>query len=115
DRGLAAAAARLPLPAALLHPGRADRLGEGMSRRASLSAAGGGLVGGLDALLHLVVRLVWLNLWWTLLTLRGGIVLGLGPAGVGAQAVASAWARGERDVDVRATMCARWRSRRRPA
>src|SRR5699024_12164744 len=75
DRGLAPAAAHLPVPAALLHPGRADRLGEGM--RPGATAGGAGLIGGLDALLHLAVQLVWLNLWWSLLTLRGGIVLGL--------------------------------------
>mgnify|MGYP003787090363 CR=1 FL=1 len=86
-----------------------------MSPRTSGTGLGGGLLSGVDALLHLAVQLVWLNLWWTLLTLRGGIVLGLGPASVGAHAVASAWARGERDVDVRATMCARWRAHRRPA
>ena len=86
-----------------------------MSSRGWGSTAGGGLLGGVDALLRFVVQLVWLNLWWTLLTLRGGIVLGLGPASVGAHAVASAWARGERDVDVRGTMCARWREHRRPA
>lgn len=79
------------------------------------SADGGGLLGGLDALLRCAVRLVWLNLWWSLLTLRGGIVLGLGPASVGAHAVATAWARGERDVEVRDTMCAAWRAHRRPA
>lgn len=86
-----------------------------MSPRTSGTTLGGGLLGGVDALLHLAVQLVWLNLWWTLLTLRGGIVLGLGPASVGAHAVASAWARGEREVDVRGTMCARWRAHRRPA
>ena len=86
-----------------------------MSPRTSGTGLGGGLLSGVDALLHLAVQLVWLNLWWTLLTLRGGVVLGLGPASVGAHAVASAWARGERDVDVRATMCARWRAHRRPA
>ena len=80
-----------------------------MSLRRWGSTAGGGLLGGVDALLRFVVQLVWLNLWWTLLTLRGGIVLGVGPASVGAHAVASAWARGERDVDVRGTMCARRR------
>lgn len=84
-------------------------------RTSGRSVGGSGLLGGFDALLHLAVQLVWLNLWWTLLTLRGGIVLGLGPATVGAHAVASAWARGEPDVDVRVTMCARWREHRRPA
>jgi len=76
---------------------------------------GSGLLGGVDALVHRAVQLVWLNLWWTLLTLRGGVVLGLGPATVGAHAVASAWARGEQDVDVRSVMCARRRAHRRPA
>ncbi|MGP4917124.1 YesL family protein [Brachybacterium tyrofermentans] len=65
---------------------------------------------GLDALAHRVVQLVWLNLWWSALTLLGGIVLGIGPASVGAHAVASAWARGEPDVDVPRTMWAHWRS-----
>ena len=83
--------------------------------RPGATAGGAGLIGGLDALLHLAVQLVWLNLWWSLLTLRGGIVLGLGPATVGAHAVASAWARGERDVSVPDVMRARWRERRRPA
>ncbi|HEX7350220.1 DUF624 domain-containing protein, partial [Brachybacterium sp.] len=78
-------------------------------------SVGSGLLGGLDALVHRAVQLVWLNLWWTLLTLRGGIVLGIGPAAVGAHAVASAWARGEQEVDVRSIMCARRRMHRRPA
>lgn len=65
---------------------------------------------GLDALVHRVVQLVWLNLWWSALTLLGGIVLGIGPASVGAHAVASAWARGEQDVDAPRTMWAHWRS-----
>ncbi|ATG53813.1 hypothetical protein CFK41_02725 [Brachybacterium ginsengisoli] len=77
--------------------------------------AAGALVGGLDALLRRAVQLVWLNLWWTLFTLRGGILLGIGPATVGAHAVASAWARGEREVDVRGTMSACWHRHRRLA
>src|SRR5690606_31135149 len=116
DRGLAAAAAHLPLPAALLHPGRADRLGEGM--RGSTGGHGGAdtrLLEGLDDLLRRAVQLVWLNLWWALFTLRGAIVLGIGPATVGAHAVASAWARGEREVDVPRTMGESWRRHRRPA
>lgn len=87
-----------------------------MSPRAGgMTGAGTGLLGGLDGLLHRAVQLVWLNLWWVLFTLRGGIVLGLGPATVGAHAVASAWARGEREVDVPRTMGASWRQHRRPA
>lgn len=74
-----------------------------------------GLLGGLDDLLHRAVQLVWLNLWWALFTLRGAIVLGIGPATVGAHAVASAWARGEREVDVPRTMGESWRRHRRPA
>ena len=74
-----------------------------------------GLLSGLDDLLHRAVQLVWLNLWWALYTLRGGIVLGIGPATVGAHAVASAWARGEREVDVPRTMGESWRRHRRPA
>ncbi|WP_193106760.1 YesL family protein [Brachybacterium sp. FME24] len=65
---------------------------------------------GLDALVHRLVQLVWLNLWWSGLTLLGGVVLGIGPASVGAHAVASAWARGDQDVDVPRTMWAQWRS-----
>lgn len=65
---------------------------------------------GLEALVHRAVQLVWLNLWWSALTLLGGIVLGIGPASVGAHAVASAWARGDQDVDVPRTMWAHWRS-----
>lgn len=80
-----------------------------------MSTRGSGLPGVVDALVHRAVQLVWLNLWWTLLTLRGGIVLGLGPATVGAHAVASAWARGEQDVEVRSVMCASWRTHGRTA
>ena len=36
------------------------------------------LLEGLDDLLRRAVQLVWLNLWWVLFTLRGGIVLGIG-------------------------------------
>lgn len=79
------------------------------------AGTGAGLLGGIDDLLHRAVQLVWLNLWWTLFTLRGGILLGIGPATVGAHAVASAWARGEREVDVPRTMADRWRRHRRPA
>jgi uncharacterized membrane protein YesL len=87
-----------------------------MSRRGGATAgASTGLLGGLDGLLHRAVQLVWLNLWWTLFTLRGGILLGIGPATVGAHAVASAWARSEEDVDVPRTMADRWRRTRRPA
>ena len=76
------------------------------------AGANGGLrpLAGLDALVHRIVQLVWLNLWWTLLTLLGGIVLGIGPASVGAHAVASAGARGDQDIDVPRTMWAQWRT-----
>lgn len=77
--------------------------------------AGTRLLEGLDDLLRRAVQLVWLNLWWVLFTLRGGIVLGIGPATVGAHAVASAWARGDREVDVLRTMTECWRRHRRPA
>lgn len=42
------------------------------------------LLAGIDVALAWVVRLVWLNLWWLLLSLAGGIVLGVGPATVAA-------------------------------
>src|SRR5690625_5044864 len=42
---------------------------------------------GIDSLLHWIVRLVWLNVWWMALTLLGGIVLGIGTA-----TVAAGWA-----------------------
>lgn len=64
---------------------------------------------GLDTLLHWVVRLVWLNFWWTALTLLGGIVLGLGPATLAAHTIGERWARGERDLPVGRVMWAQWR------
>lgn len=68
-----------------------------------------GLLAGIDVALAWVVRLVWLNLWWLLLSLAGGIVLGVGPATVAAHEVASTWVRG-RDVDsVPRSMASTWR------
>ena len=49
-----------------------------------------GPLAGFEHLLLWAVRLVWLNFWWTLLTVLGGIVLGVGPATVAAHTVATA-------------------------
>lgn len=68
------------------------------------------LIAGLDALLRGVVALVWLNLWWTLLTLLGGIVLGIGPATVAAHTVATRWLRGDHELPVARTMITQWRA-----
>lgn len=62
-----------------------------------------------DSVVQWGVRLVWLNLWWSLLTLLGGVVFGIGPATIAAHAVASRWLRGETDLPVAATMWAHWR------
>lgn len=69
-----------------------------------------GPLAGLDALLVWVVRAVWLNFWWLLLSLVGGVILGIGPATAAAHTVAAAWIRGEQDVSVPRTMWASWRS-----
>lgn len=75
----------------------------------SLSSRTDPLVAGLDAVLHRVIQLVWLNVCWLLLTLLGGVVLGIGPATVAAHTVAIRWVRGEQDVAVGRTMWDQWR------
>jgi len=67
-----------------------------------------GPLAGLDRALQWGVRLVWLNLWWTLFTLAGGVVLGFGPATVAAYGVARRWVRGESDLSVPRTMGRLW-------
>ncbi|HJA61123.1 MAG TPA: DUF624 domain-containing protein [Candidatus Brachybacterium merdavium] len=64
---------------------------------------------GIDSLLHWIVRLVWLNVWWMALTLLGGIVLGIGPATVAAHVTGERWARGESDLPVGRLMWEQWR------
>lgn len=68
-----------------------------------------GPLAGFDHLLLWAVRLVWLNFWWTLLTVLGGIVLGVGPATVAAHTVATAWVRGNTDVSISHEMWSTWR------
>jgi uncharacterized membrane protein YesL len=84
-------------------------------QRRSVTRAVEGPLAGFDALLAWVVRLIWLNFWWLLLTLTGGILLGIGPATVAAYQVALAWVRGDRDLSVPQTMWTRWRQAWWPA
>lgn len=63
----------------------------------------------LDNALQWLIRLVWLNLWWTALTLLGGVVLGIGPATAAGHAVVRRWVKGETDLSVPRTMWAEWR------
>lgn len=64
---------------------------------------------GLDALLSWVVRLVWMNFWWLVLTLLGGVILGIGPATAAAHTVVGAWLRGDQEVSVPRTMWTTWK------
>lgn len=68
-----------------------------------------GLFAGVDLLLNWVVKLVWLNFWWLLLSLAGGVVLGIGPATVAAHEVATSWAQGREVRSVPQAMTSAWR------
>ena len=68
-----------------------------------------GPLAGLDRALQWGVRLVWLNLWWLLFTLAGGVVLGFGPATVAAYGIARRWVHGDSDQSVPRTMGRLWR------
>ncbi|MGP5671146.1 YesL family protein [Brachybacterium alimentarium] len=79
------------------------------SRTTWTAPRSGGLLAGIDLLLGWVVRLVWLNFWWLLLSLAGGILLGIGPATVAAHQVAATWARGQEVHSVPHVMTSIWR------
>ncbi len=68
-----------------------------------------GPLAGVDLALQWAVRLVWLNLWWCLFTLAGGVLFGFGPATVAAHGVARRWINGETDLSVPRTMGRLWR------
>lgn len=68
-----------------------------------------GPLAGLDRLLNWAVRLVWLNVCWTGLTLLGGILLGAGPATVASHAVVVGWLRGDTDLAIGRRMWIEWR------
>ncbi|SDS40864.1 DUF624 domain-containing protein [Microlunatus soli] len=68
-----------------------------------------GPLAGLDRLLTWIVRLVWLNLCWTGLTLLGGVLLGVGPAAVAAHVVVTRWLQGDTDLPIGRTMAREWR------
>ncbi|HIT74354.1 MAG TPA: DUF624 domain-containing protein [Candidatus Avipropionibacterium avicola] len=80
-----------------------------MSAARSTTRRLSGPIAGLDMALQWGVRLVWLNLWWGLLTLAGGVLLGFGPATVAAHGVARRWVRGEVELSVPRTMWQLWR------